>query len=110
VTVPFPERSDADERAGGADERAADPKVDLALAGWTSLQADGMTDRVNVDAPDGFADTAVVRRFDRSHDAGSIAVAHHPSGEVRRWTDPAAVTLLETSEEAPTAPKTGPTE
>jgi hypothetical protein len=88
----------ADERAEGADERAKDPKVDLALAGWASLQIDGMTDRVNVDAPDGFADGAIVRRFARSHDAGSVVVAHHPSGEVRRWTDPAAVALPDPTE------------
>ncbi|WP_236045047.1 hypothetical protein [Haloarcula nitratireducens] len=56
-----------------------------------------MTDRVNVDAPDGFANATIVRRFARSHDAGSIIVAHHPSGDVSRWTDPAAVTLPDTS-------------
>ena len=81
-----------------ADERAADPKVDLAVAGWASQQSSGLTDRVNVDAPDGFANEAVVRRFARSHDAGSVVVAFHPSGEVSRWTDPAAVTLPESSE------------
>jgi hypothetical protein len=70
-----------------------DPKVDLALAGWTSLQADGLTDRVNVDAPDDFEDTTIVKRFARSHDAGSIVVARHPSGDVSRWTDPATVDL-----------------
>jgi hypothetical protein len=67
-----------------------DPKVALALAGWTTLQSDGLTDRVNVDAPDDFADGAIVRRFARSHDAGSVVVAHHPSGETRRSTDPRA--------------------
>lgn len=124
MTVPFPELSAGQIRAGHvsvapdgtayvvpsgmherlrdavlseADQRASDPKVDLALAGWASLQTDGMTDRVNVDAPDGFANATVVRRFARSHDAGSVVVAHHPSGEVSRWTDPAAVVLPETS-------------
>jgi len=90
--------SDTDEPVGGADEPAGDPKVVLALAGWASLQSDGMTDRVNVDAPDDFANETVVKRFARSHDAGSVAVALHPSGEVCRWTDPAAVTLPETPE------------
>lgn len=76
-----------------SDERDRDPKVDLALAGWTSLQADGLTDRVNVDAPDDFEDTAIVKRFARSHGAGSVVVARHPSGDVSRWTDPATVDL-----------------
>jgi hypothetical protein len=74
-------------------EQYRDPKVDLALAGWTSLQADGLTDRVNVDAPDNFEDTTIIKRFARSHDAGSIVVARHPSGDVSRWTDPATVDL-----------------
>lgn len=63
-------------------------KVALALAGWVSLQADGMTDRVNVDAPDAFVDAAPIRRFARAHDAGSVAVARHPSGDVVTSTVP----------------------
>lgn len=74
-------------------ERGLDPKTDLAIAGWASLAADGMTDRVHVDAPDGFEDAALVRRFARSHDAGSVVIAFHPSGETARWDDPGAVSL-----------------
>ncbi len=86
-------------------EGVGDPKVDLALAGWASLQNDGMTDRVNVDAPDDFGTVSVLKRFARSHDAGSIVVAHHPSGEVRRWADPAAIALPDTSTDAPRSPR-----
>lgn len=68
--------------------RTEDPSVDLALAGWTCLQSDGMTDRVNVDAPDEFTDARIVRQFARAHDAGSVAVARHPSGAVVRSTRP----------------------
>jgi hypothetical protein len=77
-------------RAVGLEQPAPDPKVALALAGWVCLQADGMTDRVNVDAADAFADGSLVRRFARAHDAGSVAVARHPSGEVVRSSDPTA--------------------
>ena len=66
----------------------SDPKVALALSGWLCLQTDGMTDRINVDAADGYADAAPIRRFARAHDAGSVAVALHPSGEVVRSTEP----------------------
>lgn len=72
---------------------AADPKVALALAGWLCLQTDGMTDRVNADAPDEWADTSPIRRFARAHDAGSVAVAYHPSGEVSQSNQPAAFEL-----------------
>jgi len=71
-----PERSDGD------------PKVALALAGWLCLQTNGMTDRVNADAPEDWTDGEPVRRFARAHDAGSVAVALHPGGEVVRSTDP----------------------
>jgi hypothetical protein len=71
-----------------SESRAMEPSVDLALAGWTCLQSDGLTDRVNVDAPDEFTDAQIVRQFARAHDAGSVAVARHPSGEVVRSTDP----------------------
>lgn len=67
---------------------AADPKVALALAGWLCLQTDGMTDRVNADAPDEWTDASPIRRFARAHDAGSLAVARHPSGEVRLSNQP----------------------
>lgn len=58
-------------------------KVELALAGWVQLQSDRLTDRINVDAPDGFDDAKLVRRFARMHDAGSVAVALYPSKAVR---------------------------
>jgi hypothetical protein len=67
---------------------ARDPSVDLALSGWTCLQSDGLTDRVNVDVPDRFIDAHLIRQFARAHDAGSVAVARHPSGEVIRSNNP----------------------
>ncbi len=70
------------------DPQARDPSVDLALAGWTTLQCDGLTDRINVDAPDAFSDETIVRRFARAHDAGSAVVAQHPSNETIQSTDP----------------------
>jgi len=76
-----------------------DPKVALALSGWVCLQADGMTDRINVDAPDAFADATPIRRFARAHDAGSVAVARHPSGEVHRSTDPETFAFAGSAEE-----------
>jgi len=76
-------------RQAAAPERTdSDPKVALALAGWLCLQSDGMTDRINVDAPQDWTDGEPVRRFARAHDAGSVAVALHPSGEVLRSTAP----------------------
>jgi hypothetical protein len=79
----------------GAGERTLDPKTELALAGWASLHTDGMTGRVYIDAPDDFDGTAVVKRFARSHDAESIVMARHPSGEVNRWQTPSAVSVTE---------------
>ena len=80
------------------DSKGRDPKVDLALAGWVCLQTSGMTDRVNVDAPDDWTDAAPIRRFARAHDAGSVAVARHPSGEVTRSTDPSTFSFDDLSE------------
>jgi hypothetical protein len=78
-------------REAAAPERTdSDPKVALALSGWLCLQTDGMTDRINADAPDDWTDTSPIREFARAHDAGSVAVALHPSGEVRRSSEPAA--------------------
>jgi len=76
-------------RAVAPETTDGDPKVTLALAGWLCLQTDGMTDRVNVDAPEDWTDAEPIRRFARAHGAGSVAVALHPSGEVRRSTEPA---------------------
>ena len=70
---------------------ASDPKVALACAGWLCLQTDGMTDRVNADAPDEWTDAGPIRRFARAHEAGSVAVARHPSGEVHRSSQPSAI-------------------
>ena len=75
-------------QAVAPDSEERDPKVALALAGWVCLQTSGMTDRINVDAPDDWTDAAPIRRFARAHDAGSVAVARHPSGEVTRSTEP----------------------
>ena len=75
-------------RAVGVDWRKRGPKVALALAGWVCLQTSGMTDRINADAPDDWTDAAPIKRFARAHDAGSVAVARHPSGEVTRSTEP----------------------
>lgn len=74
-----------------AEDRGLDPKTDLAGAGWASLAVNGMTDRVYVDAPDGCEEEALIKRFARSHDAGSVMIAFHPSGRVSRWESPGAV-------------------
>lgn len=70
-----------------------DPKVALALAGWICLQTSGMTDRINVDAPDEITDATPIRRFARAHNAGSVAIGRHPSGEVCRSTNPTVFTF-----------------
>jgi len=70
-----------------------DPKAALALAGWVCLQTSGMTDRINVDAPDSLTDAVPIRRFARAHDAGSVAIARHPSGEVCQSNSPAVFTF-----------------
>lgn len=72
-------------------ETEADPKVALALAGWTLLQTDGMTDRLYVDTPDGVDRTPAVRQFANAHDVGRVAVAFHPSGRTVRGSDVATV-------------------
>ena len=72
------------------EQEGRDPKVALALSGWICLQTSGMTDRINVDAPDELTDTAPIRRFARAHDAGSVAIALHPSREIVRSADPTA--------------------
>ena len=74
-------------RTVAPDRDRHDPKVALAVAGWVCLQTSGMTDRINVDAPDNYTDAAPIRRFARAHEAGSVAVARHPSGEVTRSTE-----------------------
>jgi len=39
-------------QAVASDREERDPKVALALSGWICPQTSGMTDRINVDAPD----------------------------------------------------------
>ena len=63
-------------------------KVELALAGWAQLQSDALIDRINVDAPDGFADVEVIRRFAALHDAGVAWLAFYPSGDTRKLREP----------------------
>jgi len=81
-------------REGVAPEQGdSDPKVALAMTGWLCLQTDGMTDRINADAPEDCTDAEPIREFARAHEAGSVAVALHPSGEVLRSTEPAQFTF-----------------
>jgi hypothetical protein len=63
-------------------------KVELALAGWVQLQSDELIDRINVDAPDGFADAAMLREFATLHDAGVAWLAFYPSGDTLKLRDP----------------------
>jgi len=63
-------------------------KVELALAGWAQLQSDALIDRINVDAPDGFADTDVLRQFAALHEAGVAWLAFYPSGDTLKLDDP----------------------
>jgi len=84
----FPRGCERLRRVVAPDREERDPKVALALSGWICLQTSGMTDRINVDAPDALTDAAPIRRFARAHNAGSVAVARHPSGEVCRSATP----------------------
>ncbi len=68
-------------------------KVDLALVGWAQIHADGMTDRVHVDAPDGFEEGSIVRRFARVHEAGALRLTFYPSMDTRRAAPPARLRL-----------------
>ena len=78
-------------RAEGSPPRGT--KVELALAGWVQLQSDGLTDRVYGDAPDGFSDAAVLRRFAAVHEAGSARIAFVPSRDTLTLDDPQQATL-----------------
>ena len=84
-------RTGAGKRVTDGPSREPDPKVALALAGWTLLQTDGMTDRLYVDTPDSVDRTAVVHRFATTHEIGRVTAAFHPSGRVVQTTDTAAV-------------------
>lgn len=85
-------------RTVAPDQEEHAPKVALALAGWVCLQTSGMTDRINVDAPDNYTDVDPIRRFARAHEAGSVAVAQHPSGKVTRSTEPSTFSFTDLSE------------
>ncbi len=93
ATDEMSDERDGDSHTGAVTriEAEADPKVALALAGWTLLQTNGMTDRLYVDAPDGLDRTTAVRQFARAHDIGRVAVARHPSGRTVRGSDVATV-------------------
>lgn len=78
-------------RAGGRPPRGT--KVELALAGWAQLQSDKLTDRINVDAPDGFADAALLRRFASIHEAGVAWLSFYPSMDSRKLNDPQRAVL-----------------
>lgn len=75
------------------DER--DPKGALALSGAVCLQADGLTDRINVDVPD----ETPIRQFARAHDAESVALARHPGGELCRSNEPVTFAFDEPARE-----------
>lgn len=79
-------------------------KIDLALAGWVQLQSDRHTDRVHVDAPNGYDDDALVRRFARLHDAGSLRAVFYPSGDERRSNDPQHIAFSREGERVPFEP------
>jgi hypothetical protein len=93
ATAEMSDERDGDSHAGAVThiEAEADPKVALALAGWTLLQTDGMTDRLYVDAPDGLDRATAVQQFARAHDIGRVAVARHPSGRTVWGSDVATV-------------------
>lgn len=70
------------------DPQVHDPSVDLALAGWAILQCDGLTNRINADVPEDFANGRLIRAFAQAHDAGVAVIARHPSQETIHATDP----------------------
>lgn len=65
------------------------------------FQSDELTDRVNVDAPDGFQDESIVRRFARLHDAGSIAIVFYPSLDVQTSNTPEQLALSRSGDRIP---------
>ena len=76
-------------------------KTDLALAGWVQLQSDQHTDCINIDAPDGYDDDALVRRFARLHDAGLLQTAFYPSTEELTSTDPQQIAFSRDGDRIP---------
>lgn len=76
-------------------------KVDLALAGWVQLQSDQHTNRINIDAPDGYDDDALVRRFARLHDAGMLRTVFYPSTDELTSTDPQQIAFSRDGDRVP---------
>ena len=76
-------------------------KIDLALAGWVQLQSDQHTDRLNIDAPDGYDDDALIRRFARLHDAGSLHLVFYPSTDELTSVDPQHITYSQNGDRVP---------
>jgi hypothetical protein len=82
-------------------------KIDLALAGWVQLQSDQHTDRLNIDAPDGYDDEALIRRFARLHDAGSLRMVFYPSTDELGSGDPLHINFSRDGDRVPvTLPST----
>jgi putative intracellular protease/amidase len=65
------------------------------------LQSDQHTDRVNLDAPDGYDDTELVRQFARLHDAGSLRAVFYPSTDEVRSGDPQQLSLSREGDRVP---------
>jgi hypothetical protein len=76
-------------------------KVELALVGWVQLQSDQHTDRVNLDAPDGYDDAALVRQFARLHDAGSLRAVFYPSTDECRSDAPQQLSFSRNGDRVP---------
>jgi hypothetical protein len=76
-------------------------KVDLALAGWVQLQSDQHTDRVNIDAPDGYDDDALIRRFACLHNAGSLRMVFYPSTDELGSADPQQISVSHDGDRVP---------
>ncbi|EMA56719.1 hypothetical protein [Halococcus thailandensis] len=87
----------------GDERTVGGTKVDLALIGWAQLQSDTMTDRINIDAPDGFTDGELVQRFAALHDAGSVHIMYYPSGDARTSMNPRHVSLSHDGDRVPVA-------
>lgn len=82
-------------------------KVELALVGWVQFQSDQHTDRVNLDAPDGYDDATLVRRFARLHDAGSLRAVFYPSTDDFRSGDPQHLSFSHEGDRIPIEPHQG---
>lgn len=76
-------------------------KVDLALAGWVQLQSDQHTDRLNIDAPNGYDDDALIRRFAHLHNAGSLRMVFYPSADELTSADPQHITFSRDGDRIP---------